>query len=147
MGEAEADLGRDRHLAAHGIVYGRYGGMYAVGVAQQRGAAVMAVDELGRAAEIEVDFASAEPQRLLGVGGQRRRVAAQQLERYRNARGRRHASIELGAVAEKDPWWQACIDDAYELRHRPVEAGPSSKQITGMSIDHALHGGESDPTL
>ena len=146
IGEAQADLGRDRDGIAHGAVHRRHHATDSSRVAQQGGAAVVAVDQLGGAAEVEVDAGGAERQGLGRVGGQRLGVRAQQLQVHRHAAGGGQGGGEkLGAVLVKDPGRQACIHDAHELGDRPVEARLTGQQGPGVGIDDPFHGGQSEP--
>jgi hypothetical protein len=52
---------------------------------QQRGAAAMAIHQRRRAAEIQVDAKRVEAGQVGGIGGQQRRVVAQQLDAHRGA--------------------------------------------------------------
>ena len=146
VGEAQADLGGDGDGIAHGVVHRRHDAAYPGGVAQQGGAAVVAVDQLGGAAEVEVDAGGAERQGLARVGGQGLGVRAEQLQVHRDAAGGGQGGLEkLRAVLVEDPGGQARIHHAHELGDRPVEARLTGQQRPGVGVDGPLHGRQSEP--
>jgi len=52
---AQAHLGRHRHVGRHGTAHRRHDAVHQLGLVQQHSTAAVAVDDLGRAAEVQVD--------------------------------------------------------------------------------------------
>ena len=110
-------------------------------IAQQGGAAIVAIDGLGRAAEIEIDTRGAQPQGLAGIGGKRLRIGTEQLQMDRYAIGCRHLRRQqFRAVLVKDTRRQSRVHHAHEFCYRPVDAAAGGEEFARHGVDHAFHG-------
>ena len=91
--EAQAHLGRYRQMRWHSLAHRLHHAGNLCRVLQQRSATAVAVDHLGRAAEIDVNAFRAQPCQIGGVLGHADRVRPQQL------RPHRHTGQRLAAIA------------------------------------------------
>ena len=142
--EAEPHLGRYRHRRRHGLAHGRHQAMQQLGVLQQRRATAMAIHDLGRAAEVQVDAGRAEAGQPRGVLGQAVRVRAHQLRAYRHAGCGASALVELGHDAAKGAFGQQRAGDADELGDAEVDAAHARERVAQRVVEQPFHGREQD---
>jgi drug/metabolite transporter (DMT)-like permease len=115
-----------------------------LGLVQQHRAAAVAVDGLGRAAEVQVDALGPSV-----ASGRRCRPGrpgrtAQQL-RAAPARRRRAAAVQqLGHDAREHPLGQQLVGDADELRHAAVDAAHLREDVAQAVVEQALHRRQQD---
>jgi len=144
VGVAQAHLGRHRHLRRDRAAHRRDDARQRLRVLQQRGAATVAVDDLGRAAEVQVDAGrpeSGQPRRVLG---QAHRVRPQQLHTHRHTSGRAALVVEFGHHPFESARRQHRVGHTDELRHTQVNAAHTRERVTQTVVEQAFHRGKPD---
>ena len=91
--KAQAHLGRHRHAGRHSAAHRGHNAADAFRVLQQSRTAAVAVDDFGRATEVQVNAGRAHVGQAGGVVSHARGVRAQQLRAHRHT-GRRAAAVE-----------------------------------------------------
>ncbi|MCY1538075.1 hypothetical protein D9M68_735990 [compost metagenome] len=140
--EAQAHLGRHRHVSRHGTAHRRHDAADQFGFVQQHRAAAALVHRLGRAAEIEVHAERAqarEPRRVLGQTG---RVGPQQLRPHRHARTGTPPMQQFGHHPQERALGQQGLGDADELAHAAVDATGAREHVAQGRVEQAFHGRE-----
>src|SRR5690625_2130702 len=142
--EAEADLDRDRKGGGHGVADRSHQAVDALGLAQQDGAAVVAVYRPGGATEIEVDPRRPQLDGPDRIEGQGLGLATQELEPDRHAAVSVAALVEFGTEAIKRPPGQQLVGDPEKLGDAAVDATVSAEQAAQGVVQHAVHGRQYD---
>ena len=130
----------DGQVCGHRRTHGGDDLANAVGILQERGAAVMAVDRSRGTAEIEVHRASAGLNGDQGSLGEQVRVAAQELHLNRKPRGSCfHESIRERAFGRRRRPGTAWLMRR-NLRHAESEPAEFRQQGSHRPIGYSLHG-------
>ena len=144
VARAQPHLGRNRQLGRHRAPHRAHDAKDQLRLVQQHGAAAVAVDGLGRAAEIEVDAFGAQGGDQRRVVGQAGRVGPQQLRPHRHAGGGAAAGQQLGHDAGEDAGGKQLVGDADEFRHAAVDAAHAREHVAQAVVEQALHRGQQD---
>ena len=142
--DAEPHLGRDRHRSRHRAAHRGDDAVQVGRVAQQGRAAAVAVDDLRRAAEVQIDPGRAEAGGARRVLGQAHRVGAHQLQPHRHAGARAPAMQQLGHDAGEHALRQQRAGDADELGHAAIDAADAGEHVAQRVVEQPLHRGEQD---
>ncbi|MPN40469.1 hypothetical protein SDC9_188007 [bioreactor metagenome] len=138
--EAQPHLGRHRHLRGHGTAHSIHHAHDLLGILQQRCTAAMAVDHLGRTAEIQIDALGSQARQIGSVLGHADGVGAQQLRPHRHPGQRPAAIAQLGHGTQIDLVRQQRAADANELGHAAVRAAHPGQHIAQHKIQQPFHG-------
>ena len=140
----QAHLGRHRHVRRHGAAHCGHDLVHEFRLVQQHRAAAMAVDSLGRAAEVEVDAIGLQRGQQRRVVGQAGGVGTQQLRAHRRARWCAAALKQFRHQPGVHTRRQQLVGDADEFRHAAVDATHPCEHVAQAVVEHTFHGGEQD---
>ena len=136
---AQAHLGGDHDAGRHRAAHGSDDLVDQLRLVQQHRAAAMAVDALGRAAEVQVDALGLELGQASGVLSQAAHVGAQQLWVHRHACCRAAAVHQLWHDARENAVRQQLVGHADELAHAAVDAADAGQHIAQDVVEQAFH--------
>ena len=140
--DAEAHFCRKRHVDRNDCAHGASNPVEQLRLAQQRGAAAMAIDGRRRAAEIEVDPGRLQRHQPAGVLGHQIRIRSEQLDAHRRAGSGPAVAEQLGADSLISLDRQHVARDADEFANGPVVAADARQHAAQQVVGEPFHRGE-----
>lgn len=129
-------------MRRHGLTHGFRAAVNQLRIFQQRRSAAAAVDQLRRAAAVEIHPVRAQLNRAGGVFRQPFRILAEQLNTHQRAGRGPALVVQLGAQAEEGFYRQQHIDHAQKLCHAEIVIIHLGQKLAHEGVEHAFHWGQ-----